>query len=165
MLSRRGFLQARFRADVSDQRPPWALAEDAFEARCNRCGDCIKACPTAILVAGGGGYPRVDFSHGECTFCGECVKACEPRALSRDDSTRSPWALRAAIGDSCLAHRGVECRVCGESCSEEAIRFRPRLGAVAQPELDEARCTGCGACYKPCPVSAIGVKNAVENRE
>ncbi|MCK9985710.1 MAG: ferredoxin-type protein NapF [Azoarcus sp.] len=160
--SRRGFLRGRFRFDPDVQRPPWAIPEGAFEDQCTRCGDCLKACPPAILVAAPGGYPVVDFSRGECSFCGDCVAACKAQALRRADDAAAPWQLKAAIGDTCLAHRGVECRVCGEVCGEAAIRFRPSRGGVAQPLFDAARCTGCGGCQAPCPTGAIAMKNEVE---
>lgn len=156
-MLRRGFLRGRVRAVAPAPRPPWALAETAFLERCSRCDACIGVCPTGVLAAGEGGYPTVDFSHGECTFCGDCARACIPGALSRPTADVPPWALTARIGDGCLALRGVECRVCGEACGEGAIRFRPRLGGVALAELDAARCSGCGACFGPCPVRAISL--------
>lgn len=158
-FSRRGFLSGRFRPGSQELRPPWAIVSGAFEERCNRCGGCIKTC--ALLVAGDGGFPSVDFSRGECTFCGECVQLCKRDALSRSDGI-PPWTITASIGDSCLAAQGVECRICGEACPTAAIRFRPQLGGVARPQLDSDRCTGCGACYAPCPVRAIEMNHALE---
>ncbi len=64
----------------------------------------------------------------------------------------------AAITDTCLARRNVACQSCGESCPEQAIRFRPVIGGPFLPEIDEAKCTGCGACLGGCPVSAIAVR-------
>lgn len=164
-VSRRSFLRGRLRVDSNVLRPPWAVIESAFEGACTRCGDCLKVCPTAILVVGDGGFPTVDFHHGECSFCGDCVAACPTGALQRHSQDGGPWSLRAAIGDACLARSGVECRVCGEACDEAAIRFRPTRGGVAQPQLDAARCTGCGACYAPCPVEAIALTKNVEMQE
>ena len=66
-------------------------------------------------------------------------------------------APRAHIGASCLAHRRIECRVCGDLCDARAIRFRPRLGSVAQPMLDELACTACGDCVTACPAGAISL--------
>lgn len=163
--SRRSFLRGRFRSDGDAVRPPWAIEGAAFEDACTRCGDCMKACPTAILVSGPGGFPTVDFSRGECTFCSECVVACKPRALLRAGVDAAPWQLKAAIGEACLARSGVECRICGEVCGESAIRFRPTAGGVAQPQFDAQRCTGCGACQAPCPVRAIALANELEKCE
>lgn len=158
VLSRRSFLRGRIRTVTPAQRPPWALDEAAFIERCTRCEACIEACPTAIVVAGEGGYPTVDFSRGECTFCAACATRCEPLALQRASAAEAPWKVRAAIGERCLAANGVECRVCGESCPTGAIRFRPRVGGAALPELTLSSCNGCGACFAPCPVGAIAVK-------
>lgn len=154
--SRRNFLRGRVASHRAQPRPPWALAEASFAERCTRCGDCARACPTRIIRQGDGGYPTVDFAAGECTFCGECVSRCQPGALVRAEGAPA-WTLRAAIGDTCLARRLVECRVCGEMCDVAAIRFRPQPGGIAQPELDAAACTGCGACVAPCPTGAIRV--------
>ena len=130
---RRSFLRGRPRVGAPALRPPWARDEAAFIAACTRCDACIEVCPATILVRADGGFPSVDFSRGECTFCAQCVARCEPHALAREAELAPPWALRASIGEACLAEAGVECRICGENCPAGAIRFRPRLGKVAQP--------------------------------
>lgn len=98
----------------------------------------------------------MDFMAGECTFCGDCTRVCDAGALRRDDAG-IPWTLKATIGDDCLARQKVECRICGENCGEAAIRFQPRAGGSAEPQLLDDRCTGCGACVAPCPVGAIEI--------
>ena len=140
-------------------RPPWSRAEDRFTACCTRCDECVTACPSLLIRRGDGGFPIVDFAHAACTFCAECVRVCPSGAFVKDDSA-APWDVLAHIGDACLARQKVECRVCGEACDVGAIRFRPTLGGVSQPELDNARCTGCGACVAPCPVCAIACRPA-----
>lgn len=160
-LTRRSFLRGRISKQSLAPRPPWSLAEADFVERCTRCDACIEVCPTGILVRADGGYPEVDFSRGECTFCGGCVSACAPAALVRLPDPAPAWSIRALVADSCLAMNGVECRVCGEACPTGAIRFRPRLGGVAQPALALESCNGCGACFAPCPVRAITVKAGV----
>lgn len=164
--SRRGFLFGRRPPRTTTLRPPWALAEEVFLAACTRCGQCSAKCPTGILVVADGGYPVVDFQRGECTFCGDCVAVCADGALRRDrgDDGSVPWSLLARIGDECMARRNVVCRSCGDSCEAGAIRFRPQLGGAAQPEVDEARCTGCGACVAICPSRAVTVERN-ETRE
>lgn len=138
-------------------RPPRALAEDSFVARCTRCDGCVRACPTGIVVRGAGGFPELDFHRGECTFCGDCVEVCAPGALGA-----GAWTVRAEIGANCLTRGDVACRSCGDACAVRAIRFVPRRGGIAAPQLDAAACTGCGACCAPCPVDAVTLRAACD---
>jgi len=155
-ISRAQFLRGDFRGDRTAVRPPWAVSEKSFFERCNSCGDCINACPTHILQPARGHFPAVDFKHGECTFCRACLEACHTGAL-RADIADAPWTVRAVIGDGCLTKHGVICRTCGEQCESRAIRFRPAVGRVSQPELSIEQCNGCGACVAPCPANALSL--------
>ena len=152
-ISRRRFFGNR-RSGPAPFRPPWSVTESQFVDRCSRCDDCVKACPTGLLIRGDSGFPIADFSVAACSFCGECVKVCTTGALSAA-TEHAPWQFSVRIGDGCLPRQGVECRVCGEACDTGAIRFRPRLGGVALPEVNDTACSGCGACLAPCPVIAI----------
>jgi len=139
-------------------RPPWALPEHEFVEQCQRSGACIAVCPERILEKGRGGFPQVNFARGGCTFCGACVEACK-NGVYRKDGQDNPqgvaWRLKALVKPSCLAFSQVVCRTCGEHCPENAIRFPPVLGGAARPEVNPAQCTGCGACFAPCPNGAI----------
>lgn len=112
-----------------------------------------------ILKRGDGGFPEVTFQDSGCTECGECVRACAPHALHQVPGM-TPWPWRPVIQDTCLAHRQVECRVCGEACDHGAIRFKPQLRSVSQPVVDTDACTGCGACQARCPTRAIDLPKA-----
>lgn len=122
---------------------------------CTGCGLCAEHCPTGIIGLING-LPSLDFSSGECTFCGECRTVCPEPVFEPDAVRRFPHA--AVITDACLTKQDVACQSCGESCPEQAIRFRPRLGGPFVPELNEQICNGCGACLQVCPVGAIGTK-------
>jgi ferredoxin-type protein NapF len=160
-ISRKQFLRGDFAGRRAPRRPPWAIEEAHFIEACTRCTRCIAACPQSVLAPASGGFPAVDFARGECTFCGECARVCGTGALHLPPDTGAPavpWHLKAELTTRCLAAHGVICRTCGEVCETGAISFRPRAGGVPRPELRAERCTGCGACYAPCPVLGIEIR-------
>ena len=163
IVSRRSFLR-RTAQRPAPVRPPWALAEADFRTKCTRCDECAKACPEGIIVVTAG-LPQINFKRGHCTFCGDCLKACEAGALKIGDgcdnlSDSRPWSLGAHFNRRCIAAKGTECRICGEQCEAEAIRFQPRKGGPPLPVVDGTACTGCGACLAPCPTNAVVIAAA-----
>jgi ferredoxin-type protein NapF len=138
-------------------RPPWSLRDEVrFVERCTRCGDCVRACPRGLLIAGDGGYPVLSFAQQGCDACGACSRACASGAIgAADGGPAFVWVAQA--GDACLARRRVECRICGDNCPQGAWRFVLVPGGVAQPVLETATCNGCGECVAPCPVGAISM--------
>jgi ferredoxin-type protein NapF len=153
---RRNFLRGRLTKRRVALRPPWAVAEGGFVIACTRCGDCRTACPTGIIGHGDGGFPALDFSLGECTFCAACASVCMTGAVQRAQG-RAPWRLRATIGERCLARQQIECRICGDLCGADAIRFLPQPGGISLAVVGAAQCTGCGACVASCPTAAIAL--------
>jgi ferredoxin-type protein NapF len=143
-------------------RPPWAIDESRFVELCSRCDDCQSACDENIIEKGHGSFPVVNFKKGECSFCGDCVKHCSTGALHKlpFQANEKPWILKAFISEKCLNKKGVVCRSCGDSCMENALKFRPQPGGKLTLELDSENCTGCGACVAPCPEEAIEIKEA-----
>lgn len=140
-------------------RPPWTT-EAAILSACTGCGDCVAACPGAVIAIGAGGYPELRLGDGECTFCGRCAQSCPADVFHL---ARPAFRHAISIGEHCLTRTGTECRSCQDACPQAAIRFRPRLGGIAEPVLDAGLCTGCGACLAPCPVDAI--RAAMPERE
>lgn len=159
--ARRSFLRGHFSKPPQTRppRPPWAVDNDVlFVEKCTRCAECITSCPTSVLKMGDGGFPEVSFQLNGCDLCGKCAQVCQPKALIQAPSMPA-WPWIAEISTACLAQQQVECRVCGEFCDQQAIRFKPLLGGVSPPQVQSVNCTGCGHCVSKCPTQAIQMKD------
>ena len=139
-------------------RPPWAIEESSFVARCSSCLDCVGACPEGIIKAGRGGLPELSFADGECTFCAACAEACPDGAFGPvhgDEGEKlPPWSHVMQASGDCISSKGVFCGICAEHCEPRAISFHGP-GGLGLPVIDHQECTGCGACVGPCPVNAL----------
>ena len=134
-------------------RPPWT-DERTVVSQCSACGDCVRACPESILIAGDGGLPEISFQYGACTFCGDCAAACEEQVF--DAGRDRPWSLKVSITGACLLKSGVTCQSCTDVCDADALRFNLRIqterGNRGRPRrlygLRRLRCpvSGCRDC-------------------
>jgi polyferredoxin len=130
-------------------RPPGALPEAEFLARCIKCGQCMRVCPTNVihpagLEAGLEGLwtPRLNFRIGAsgcqhtCIACGHLCPTAAIRPLSLDERLgRGRFAGRGALRiGTAFIDRGrclpwamdKPCIVCQENCpvSPKAIFTR-----------------------------------------
>lgn len=162
--------------DPSLVRPPGALPEDEFLARCTRCGECMRVCianglQPALFEAGLAGLwspflvPRVGYCEYNCTLCGQ---VCPTGAIRRLDLAKKQ-SVKIGLADidrsRCLPWNGnSECIVCEEHCPTpvKAIRLREEevysvnsgtMIKVQRPYVDEKLCIGCGICETKCPLS------------
>ena len=150
-------------------RPPGALAERDFLARCIRCGKCGLACPDRIVKFDAGitatdATPRIDAREGACRLCADlpCIAACPTGALAPVESREAVRMGTAVIDrDRCLSLKGMRCEVCYRVCpfidSAIHIKYYLREGdsihAIFEPVIDADHCTGCGICVERCPIS------------
>jgi len=179
---------------VSDPRlirPPGSLPEKDFLALCQRCGLCMKVCPTNVInptlaEAGMAGFwtPHLIMIQGyceyTCTLCGSVCPTGAIKGISAKEKIERPIVIGSAYLDRgrCLPWSGnAPCIVCHEHCptSPKAIYlqkdFVPGVDgkplSVQLPYLDLKKCVGCGICEYKCPVKgrpAIRVMAAGESR-
>jgi len=172
-------------------RPPGSLPEKDFLTLCQRCGLCMKVCPTNVInptlaEAGMAGFwtPRLVMTLGYCEYtCTLCGGVCPTGAIA-EISVKEKIERPIKIGSvyiergRCLPWSGNgPCIVCEELCptSPKAIYFRKgdvagpdgRTTQVQLPYVDLKQCVGCGICEYKCPVKglpAIRVISAGESR-
>lgn len=155
-VSRRGLLRGllgggrQVRQQVMDEpnrrsagRPPQALPEALFLHQCSGCGACVSACPMGIISLVDN-RACVQIEYADCDGCLKCTAACTTEALHPGISVDT--GLRPQLAAQCLGRRGNSCRQCATACPQQAIVFDD----ANQPQLEEARCNGCGICKLTC---------------
>ncbi len=161
-------------------RPPGSLAEEDFLARCIRCGQCMKACPTNVIQPAksetdveGLWTPVLNMEKGYCEpNCTLCSQVCPTQAIRpitvQEKSEKGFAKIGTASVDRnrCLPWSyGKTCLVCQEVCpvSPKAIfhQKQPFINAdgktveLLTPFVSAEKCTGCGACQFNCPVQDL----------
>ena len=83
-----------------------------------------------------------------------CNGSCDKRAKTAEYvGLRTCAAMNACgAGETGCGYGCLGCGDCVEACQFDAIHINPATGL---PEVDEDKCTACGACAKACPRSII----------
>ena len=147
-------------------RPPGALPETEFQARCVRCGECIKGCLTNTLQpvwfeAGVSGLwtpkitARLAGCEQGCNLCGQVCPTAAIRSLSLEEKAFAKVGTARIDKTRCIAwEQDKKCLICDEICPYNAIVSRFMTGhPVTVPVIDEDKCNGCGYCECKCPVT------------
>lgn len=140
-------------------RPPGAVSESSFLAKCTACGLCVSKCPQKVLTLGPAGFgaPRLDFKRGACSInCVTCSSVCPTGALRKIAPERKKtFVIGKAVftAKQCIAFQGGSCGKCAGACPTAAITLR----ANGTPKLEAEKCLGCGGCQHVCPTGAMHV--------
>jgi len=156
-------------------RPPGALAEADFNARCIKCGQCVDACPYDTLnlaTADSGipiGTPYYIPRETPCYMCEDipCVPVCPTGALDHalENIDDSRMGLAVIDIENCLSWQGLRCEICFRECPVQGtaitIEHHPRRvskHAMFVPLVHSDACTGCGICEKACPTQKAAIR-------
>ena len=156
-------------------RPPGALAEADFNARCIKCGQCVDACPYDTLklaTADSGvpiGTPYFIPRETPCYMCEDipCVPVCPTGALDHalDNIDDSRMGLAIIDIENCLSWQGLRCEICFRECPVQGnaitVEHHPRRiskHAMFVPLVHSDACTGCGICEQACPTQEAAIR-------
>jgi len=149
-------------------RPPGALPEKEFRAKCTSCGVCVNVCHVmkynSIAVAGikdrrNFGTPYIkDMRDFPCALCMECPSRCPTGALKNIEKEKVTMGMALIDLGLCFGWNGDVCLSCSKVCPLGALVFDFYHGEWGnQPYINE-NCVGCGLCVKYCPLGGSAVK-------
>ena len=138
-------------------RPPFAIEELDFLLACNRCGDCIEACPHDVIFPLSSklgvkvfSTPAMDLFNHSCHLCEDwpCVEVCEKEALKVIVSSDENNTEEHVLENSDIENVNRE-----EVNEDSASRVLPKIATVYINTQSCMPYSGpeCGAC-RVCPV-------------
>jgi len=149
-------------------RPPGALPEEEFVARCIRCLRCVEACPNNAITSLDDSFgqtrqntPAIKARRQACMLCNriegdylKCTEACPSGALQL--VRREPEAIQDQVKMGvaeidlalCYSYNNWSCGACFRACPFPGRAMT--LGLWERPEVNADACVGCGSCERAC---------------
>ena len=162
------------------------VSEVLPQANCGGCGfpgcagfagACVKAADKGSLeglLCPVGGQPVMEQVAGILGMTVEatapkvavvrCNGSCEnrPRLVQFDGTQSCKVQQMTGMGETGCPYGCLGCGDCVEACQFDAIHINPE---TMLPEVDEEKCTACGACAKVCPRQIIEIRlKGLKNR-
>lgn len=153
--------------------PPGSLKKELFSLKCSKCGNCVRKCPTGILLFPNidtkssslslvPQTPIVDFTKGkgycasECVQCGQVCPTGAIRKINAHEKFKYPIARLQIDIQHCMLYYDQECSICRRECPYDAIDIVwSEEEYLSLPVVDSVRCVGCGRCVLSCPGEPI----------
>jgi ferredoxin-type protein NapG len=155
-------------------RPPGALPEREFRAKCISCGVCVNVCHVmkydAIQVMGTGdiksfGTPYIkDMRDFPCGLCMECPRHCPTGALRKIEKEKVAMGQALIDFGLCFGWNGDVCLSCSKACPLGAKVFDFYNSEWGNQPFINEDCVGCGLCVKYCPLGGSAVKVVTKNK-
>lgn len=162
---------------VQEQLPGANCGGCGFPGCAGFAGACVKAADKGSLeglLCPVGGQPVMEKVAGILGMQAEvsapkvavvrCNGTCEsrPRIAEFDGAQSCRVQQMLGSGETACAYGCLGCGDCVAACQFDAIHMNPETGL---PEVDEEKCTACGACAKACPRSIIEIRlKGLKNR-
>lgn len=150
-------------------RPPGALPEGEFLARCGSCARCVAACPVSAIRPHSHPDPKLNqkpvivAANQACVVCNDlsCMKVCPTGALQPLDRASIRMGRAVLLRDVCVRSKGEDCQICVDKCPLGTTAIEIPLPGADVSVKDG--CTGCGVCEMYCPTTPRAI--VVEPRQ
>lgn len=147
-------------------RPPFAIEELDFLLACDRCGDCVRACPKNIIFPLSSklgikvfNTPAMDLVNHACHLCEDwpCVQVCEKDALKLPEQTSANIGAEKLQSEIQVPEENKPREDNQQEIEQAEQRAQRMLPKIAVVSINTKTCLPysgpeCGAC-RVCPVA------------